>query len=231
MPPLTGWERFYHTSLGAGSITLLSCPQGAFASCSLGTAEKNYSHLEKEGLAIVFGVKKFHQFLFGRHSPSCRTISPSNISSRRPLPSFPWPPQESNDGHCYWEVMTTQSPYKPGQQPSNADILSRLPTSDAPSSTPVPPETIGLLEQLHGGVWGILSVRCGRTPMTTISVIDWTTLVHEYEHLNVTTVIISHLPYIVKHKQVWLPVFEQYCSHNWTPLLVMSPCIHAMKWR
>ena len=35
--------------------------------------------------------------------------------------------------------------------------------------------------------------------MTMISVIDWTTLVHEYEHSNVTTVIIiiSHLPYVV----------------------------------
>lgn len=39
----------------------------AFASRTLGTAEKNYSQLEKEGLTIVFGVKRFHQFLFGRH--------------------------------------------------------------------------------------------------------------------------------------------------------------------
>ena len=29
-------------------------------------AEKKYSQLDKEGLAIVFGVKKFHDFLFGR---------------------------------------------------------------------------------------------------------------------------------------------------------------------
>ena len=31
----------------------------------MSTAEKKYSQLDKEGLAMV--VKKFHQFLYGRH--------------------------------------------------------------------------------------------------------------------------------------------------------------------
>ena len=39
----------------------------AFASRSLAVAEKKYSQLEKEGLAIVFAVKRFHQYLFGQH--------------------------------------------------------------------------------------------------------------------------------------------------------------------
>ena len=38
-----------------------------FASRSLAPAEKNYSQLEKETLAIVFGVKKFYSYLFVHH--------------------------------------------------------------------------------------------------------------------------------------------------------------------
>ena len=37
-----------------------------FASRSLAPAEKGYSQLEKEAAAIIFGVKRFHQYIYGR---------------------------------------------------------------------------------------------------------------------------------------------------------------------
>ena len=39
----------------------------AYASRTLSMAERNYGHLDKEALAVVFAVKKTHQFLYGRH--------------------------------------------------------------------------------------------------------------------------------------------------------------------
>ena len=52
----------------------------AYASRTLTNAERNNSNLEREALALVFGVKKFHQYMHGRRF--------SLVTDHKPLESF-----------------------------------------------------------------------------------------------------------------------------------------------
>ena len=60
------------SSVGVGAALLQTGPDGAlqpvaYASRILNNADQNYSQIERESLAIVFGVTKYRQYLLGRH--------------------------------------------------------------------------------------------------------------------------------------------------------------------
>ena len=57
---------------GLGAVIMHTCPDGkrrpiAYASRSLNKHEKGYSQIDKEALAIMFGLKRFRSYLYGRH--------------------------------------------------------------------------------------------------------------------------------------------------------------------
>ncbi|CAK1583676.1 unnamed protein product [Parnassius mnemosyne] len=58
------------SSVGVGAVISHLTPEGerpvAYASRSLTAAERAYSQIDREALAIVFGVRKYHQYLYGR---------------------------------------------------------------------------------------------------------------------------------------------------------------------
>ena len=99
----------------------------AFASKALTSAEKNYSNLEREMLAVVWGIKRFHTYLYGRQFTVITDHRPLEMICRKPVATAPQRLQTmllSIQGYCY-DVK-----YTPGKQIGLADTLSRLPTSD-----------------------------------------------------------------------------------------------------
>ncbi|PIK48903.1 hypothetical protein BSL78_14238 [Apostichopus japonicus] len=113
-----------------------------FASRTLSNAEKNYAQIEKEGLACVFGIKKFHSYLYGRHFTLFTDHKPllGLFNKGRAIP-----PQASARIQR-WALTLAMYEYnlkfKPTDAHANADAMSRLPLPETIKSNPVPPETV-----------------------------------------------------------------------------------------
>ena len=108
----------------------------AFVSRSLTKSETNYAQLEKEALALIFGVKKFHKYLYGR--------SFTLVTDHRPLvtilgPTKAVPPLAAARMQRWALILQAYSydvEYRPGSEHCNADALSRLPCkhTDSPAA-------------------------------------------------------------------------------------------------
>nr|CAI5823027.1 unnamed protein product [Callosobruchus analis] len=93
----------------------------AYASRTLNSAECNYSTIEKELLAIVFGVKYFRPYVWGR-----KFII---VSDHKPL-QYLLNLKQHNPRLLRWKLLLEQYDYtiqyKPGKANSNVDALSRV---------------------------------------------------------------------------------------------------------
>ena len=117
---------------GLGAVLSHVMPSGeerpiAFASRTLSPAERNYSQIDKEALGIVWSLRKFHSYVYGRHF--------TLVTDHQPLtaifhPSKHLPTMTASRlqryamflaGHQYTIV------YRKTADHGNADGLSRLP--------------------------------------------------------------------------------------------------------
>ena len=103
----------------------------AFTSRTLTAAEKNYAQIDKEALALIYGVQKFHVYLYGRKF--------TLVTDHKPLVSILGPtkgiPLTAAARLQRWALFLAgyqyQIEFKPTLKHGNADGLSRLPLSSS----------------------------------------------------------------------------------------------------
>ena len=97
---------------------------------ALSSSEQNYAQLEKEALSLIFGMKTFHQYLYGRyvfvtdHKPLMTILGP-----KKGIPSLAAARLQR------WAILLSTYQYdikfKPTDAHANADGLSRLPLASS----------------------------------------------------------------------------------------------------
>ena len=125
------------SNVGIGVVLFHRYPDGSErpisnVSTTLTPSQRRYSQIQKEALAVVFGLQKFHQFLYGRkfimvtdYKPLLALFSPSSGT-----------PAMAANRLARWAFMLSQYDYsieyRKSTEHGNADTLSRLPAGADP---------------------------------------------------------------------------------------------------
>ena len=134
----------------------------AYSSRSLSKPEKNYAQIEHEGLAIIFGLNKFHKYIYGRdfviqtdHKPLLSILKEDKLISHMSSARLQrWALTLSNY-QCHLQ-------YKRGESCGNTDGLSRLPIPTPESVVPIPEEFVLAVRLLND------------TPISASMIARWT---------------------------------------------------------
>lgn len=117
---------------GVGSVLSQLYPDGTekviqYASQTLSETQQKYSKIDKEAFSIIYGIKKFYQYLYGNkftlitdHKPLVQIFAPN-----KSLPVYN--AMRMQHYAIFLQEFNYTIKYRNSKQHSNADCLSRLP--------------------------------------------------------------------------------------------------------
>ena len=142
------------SSIGVGAVIFHQYPDKteraiAHASKTLTAAERNYSQIEREALSIIYGIKKFHQYLWGRHFKIQTDHKPLTtiFGGKKGIPTT------TASRLQRWSIIimgySFEIEYKSTKQFGNADGLSRLPAGPDKAFDSLDPGRICVVQNIH----------------------------------------------------------------------------------
>lgn len=121
-----------HPRSDLGAVLSHIMPDGserpiAYASRTLTLTERNYSQINKEALGLVWGVTKFHIYLYGKTFTMVTDHQPL-VSVFHPEKSIPVTTAARMQRYAFFLAgFTCKIKYRNTKRHGNADSLSRLP--------------------------------------------------------------------------------------------------------
>ena len=115
------------SAYGLGAALMQDGKPVSFASRTLTATEQNYAQIDKEMLAIVFGLEKFHHWTYGRQVKVATDHKPLVAIHAKPLIRAP---KRLQSMLLRTQLYDYELFYKPGKEMTLSDTLSRAPVDN-----------------------------------------------------------------------------------------------------